>query len=67
MANVGTMTKATHCGWAGAAGLDAALLAKRAFRSYNFAIGAITHSDIPMQENNLRRSAEFTIPRGSLP
>ena len=31
MANVGTMTKATHCGWAGAAGLDAALLAKRGF------------------------------------
>jgi aconitate decarboxylase len=29
MANVGTMTKATHCGWAGSAGLDAALLAKR--------------------------------------
>ncbi len=31
MANVGTMTKATHCGWAGAAGLDAALLAQRGF------------------------------------
>lgn len=31
MANVGTMTKATHCGWAGSAGLDAALLAKRGF------------------------------------
>jgi 2-methylcitrate dehydratase PrpD len=31
MANVGTMTKATHCGWAAAAGLDAALLAKRGF------------------------------------
>jgi 2-methylcitrate dehydratase PrpD len=31
MANVGTMAKATHCGWAGAAGLDAALLAKRGF------------------------------------
>ncbi|MEW6300341.1 MAG: MmgE/PrpD family protein [Thermodesulfobacteriota bacterium] len=29
MANVGTMTKATHCGWAAAAGLDAALLAQR--------------------------------------
>lgn len=29
MANVGTMTKATHCGWAAAAGLDAALLARR--------------------------------------
>ncbi len=31
MANVGTMTKATHCGWAAAAGLDAALLARRQF------------------------------------
>lgn len=31
MANVGTMTKATHCGWAAAAGLDAALLAQRGF------------------------------------
>jgi aconitate decarboxylase len=31
MANVGTMTKATHCGWAAAAGLDAALLARRGF------------------------------------
>ncbi|MBM4258189.1 MAG: MmgE/PrpD family protein [Deltaproteobacteria bacterium] len=31
MANVGTMTKATHCGWAGSAGLDAALLAQRGF------------------------------------
>jgi aconitate decarboxylase len=31
MANVGTMTKATHCGWAAAAGLDAALLAHRGF------------------------------------
>jgi aconitate decarboxylase len=31
MANVGTMTKATHCGWAAAAGLDAALLAGRGF------------------------------------
>jgi aconitate decarboxylase len=31
MANVGTMTKATHCGWAGSAGLDATLLAKRGF------------------------------------
>jgi len=31
MANVGTMTKATHCGWAAAAGLDAALLASRGF------------------------------------
>lgn len=31
MANVGTMTKATHCGWAGGAGLDAALLAQRGF------------------------------------
>ncbi len=31
MANVGTMTKATHCGWAGSAGLEAALLAKRGF------------------------------------
>ncbi|MGE0820890.1 MAG: MmgE/PrpD family protein [Candidatus Binatia bacterium] len=31
MANVGTMTKATHCGWAASAGLDAALLAKRGF------------------------------------
>jgi aconitate decarboxylase len=31
MANVGTMTKATHCGWAAAAGLDAALLARGGF------------------------------------
>ncbi|MEZ5264311.1 MAG: MmgE/PrpD family protein [Acidimicrobiales bacterium] len=31
MANVGTMTKATHCGHAAAAGLEAALLAKRGF------------------------------------
>ncbi len=31
MANVGTMTKATHCGWAAMAGLDAALLARRGF------------------------------------
>src|SRR5262245_2011130 len=31
MAYVGTMTKATHCGWAAAAGLDAALLARRGF------------------------------------
>jgi aconitate decarboxylase len=31
MANVGTMTKATHCGWAAAAGLDAALLSRRGF------------------------------------
>lgn len=31
MANVGTMTKATHCGWAAAAGLDATLLASRGF------------------------------------
>src|SRR5262245_60116258 len=31
MANVGTMTKATHCGWAAVAGLDAALLARRGF------------------------------------
>lgn len=31
MANVGTMTKATHCGWAAAAGLDATLLARRGF------------------------------------
>ncbi|MCS6925266.1 MAG: MmgE/PrpD family protein [Candidatus Binatia bacterium] len=31
MANVGTMTKATHCGWAAAAGLDAALLARHGF------------------------------------
>lgn len=31
MANVGTMAKATHCGWAAAAGLDAALLARRGF------------------------------------
>lgn len=33
MANVGTMTKATHCGWAAAAGLDAALLARRGFNA----------------------------------
>ena len=31
MANVGSMTKATHCGWAATAGLDAALLARRGF------------------------------------
>ena len=31
MANVGTMAKATHCGWAAMSGLDAALLASRGF------------------------------------
>ena len=31
MANVGTMAKATHCGWAALSGLDAALLASRGF------------------------------------
>ncbi|MBI4083206.1 MAG: MmgE/PrpD family protein [Candidatus Lambdaproteobacteria bacterium] len=31
MANVGTMTKSTHCGLAGSTGLEAALLAKRGF------------------------------------
>jgi len=31
LANVGSMTKSTHCGNAGAAGLDAALLARRGF------------------------------------
>lgn len=31
LANIGWMTKSTHCGQAGAAGLDAALLAQRAF------------------------------------
>lgn len=31
LANVGSMTKGTHCGNAGAAGLDAALLARRGF------------------------------------
>jgi aconitate decarboxylase len=31
MANVGTMTKATHCGMSGAAGCEAALLAKLGF------------------------------------
>lgn len=31
LANVGSMTKSTHCGNAGAQGLDAALLAKRGF------------------------------------
>lgn len=31
LANIGSMTKATHCGNAGAAGLDAALLARRGF------------------------------------
>ena len=31
LANVGSMTKATHCGQAAAAGLDAALLARRGF------------------------------------
>lgn len=31
MANIGTMTKATHCGQAAAAGLEAALLAARGF------------------------------------
>ncbi len=33
MANVGTMAKATHCGWAAMSGLDAALLASRGFTS----------------------------------
>ena len=31
LANIGSMTKSTHCGNAGAAGLDAALLARRGF------------------------------------
>ena len=31
MANVGTMTKATHCGMSGAAGLESAMLARRGF------------------------------------
>jgi aconitate decarboxylase len=31
LANVGSMTKSTHCGYAGASGLDAALLASRGF------------------------------------
>lgn len=31
LANIGWMTKSTHCGQAGAAGLDAALLARRGF------------------------------------
>ena len=31
LANIGWMTKATHCGQAGAAGLDAALLARQGF------------------------------------
>jgi 2-methylcitrate dehydratase PrpD len=31
IANIGTMTKATHCGYAAALGLEAALLAKRGF------------------------------------
>ena len=31
MANVGTMAKATHCGWAALSGLDAALLASHGF------------------------------------
>lgn len=31
LANIGSMTKATHCGHAAASGLDAALLASRAF------------------------------------
>jgi aconitate decarboxylase len=31
IANIGSMTKSTHCGQAGASGLDAALLARRGF------------------------------------
>jgi aconitate decarboxylase len=31
LANIGSMTKSTHCGNAGASGLDAALLARRSF------------------------------------
>ena len=31
LANIGSMTKSTHCGYAGASGLDAALLASRGF------------------------------------
>ena len=31
LANIGSMTKSTHCGQAGASGLDAALLARRGF------------------------------------
>jgi aconitate decarboxylase len=34
LANIGSMTKATHCGYAAASGLDAALLAARGFTAH---------------------------------
>ena len=34
LANVGSMTKSTHCGYAAAAGVDAALLASRGFTAH---------------------------------
>lgn len=40
LANVGTMTKSTHCGQAAALGLDAALLAKRGFTANTDTFGA---------------------------
>lgn len=42
MANVGTMTKATHCGMSGASGLESALLAARGFTG-NADIFDVTH------------------------
>jgi len=34
LANIGSMTKSTHCGYAGASGVDAALLASRGFTAH---------------------------------
>src|SRR5262249_33725493 len=52
MANVGTMTKATHCGWAAAAGLDAALLAGRGFTANTEIIEAPNgYADVFFGEN----------------
>lgn len=52
MANVGTMTKATHCGWAAAAGLDAALLARRGFTANTEIIEAPNgYADVFFGEN----------------
>jgi aconitate decarboxylase len=40
LANIGSMTKATHCGYAAASGLDAALLAARGFTAHPDILGA---------------------------
>jgi 2-methylcitrate dehydratase PrpD len=40
LANIGSMTKATHCGYAAASGLDAALLAARGFTAHGDILAA---------------------------